>query len=298
MGYPGSGSMEPLESFPGIVHLNVGGCFFTASLQTLRSGDDGSMLSAMFSGRVPVQRDAEGRFFIDRDGSHFRHILNYLRDGSFPVRVGVVERLELEREVRFYGLSSFSDYLRGWDTRADNINASPTNPSPPSAQAGSGSSLPRTDGSSSAGLTQENHPDRLPWVVTAEEVSEGVLNSVLEEWGPGFAKYLRDILVRVGDPRGALSATAASGDSLDAVALLDMQSDILTKTSVELAYRDLASGAWRWSDRKTGVNHVLRAKLLKCRLERLGYRCRVEAILDKNKEPHSYCLQVELPTAI
>jgi len=40
------------------------------------------MLSAMFSGRHNVTKDEDGRYFIDRDGTHFRYILNYLRDGN------------------------------------------------------------------------------------------------------------------------------------------------------------------------------------------------------------------------
>ncbi len=40
------------------------------------------MLAAMFSGRHELQREPDGSFFIDRDGAHFRHILNFLRDGQ------------------------------------------------------------------------------------------------------------------------------------------------------------------------------------------------------------------------
>jgi uracil-DNA glycosylase len=40
------------------------------------------MLAAMFSGRHLNSQDEDGRYFIDRDGTHFRHILNFLRDGE------------------------------------------------------------------------------------------------------------------------------------------------------------------------------------------------------------------------
>lgn len=40
------------------------------------------MLAAMFSGRHVLQKEDDGTIFIDRDGTHFRFILNYLRDGS------------------------------------------------------------------------------------------------------------------------------------------------------------------------------------------------------------------------
>lgn len=56
--------------FPEVIPLNVGGTHFTTRLSTLRRFDD-TMLAAMFSGRHHIPRDAEGRFFIDRDGKYF-----------------------------------------------------------------------------------------------------------------------------------------------------------------------------------------------------------------------------------
>ena len=41
------------------------------------------MLAVMFSGRHSLVREADGSFFLDRDGTHFRYILNFLRDGGF-----------------------------------------------------------------------------------------------------------------------------------------------------------------------------------------------------------------------
>ena len=37
------------------------------------------MLAAMFSGKFEVKPSEDGGFFIDRDGKHFRFILDYLR---------------------------------------------------------------------------------------------------------------------------------------------------------------------------------------------------------------------------
>lgn len=36
-------------------------------------------LFSMFSGRYKILQDRDGRFFLDRDGSMFGHILNFLR---------------------------------------------------------------------------------------------------------------------------------------------------------------------------------------------------------------------------
>ncbi|KAJ7308996.1 hypothetical protein JRQ81_008280 [Phrynocephalus forsythii] len=58
------------QEFPEVVPLNVGGLHFTTRLSTLRRHED-TMLAAMFSGRHYIPTDAEGRYFIDRDGTFF-----------------------------------------------------------------------------------------------------------------------------------------------------------------------------------------------------------------------------------
>ncbi|CAE8618729.1 unnamed protein product, partial [Polarella glacialis] len=86
-----------VSEFPSIVHLNVGGQRLMTTLGTLRS-DPESMLGRMFSGEQPVLRDVDGCFVIDRDGRHFHYILNYLRDGSVPIGISRVDRIDLMRE--------------------------------------------------------------------------------------------------------------------------------------------------------------------------------------------------------
>lgn len=68
--------------FPEVISLNVGGMHFTTRLSTLRRYED-TMLAAMFSGRHYIPRDADGRYFIDRDGTYFGWAaLCYLHDDS------------------------------------------------------------------------------------------------------------------------------------------------------------------------------------------------------------------------
>ena len=62
----------------------------------------GSMLHAMFSGRFDTKPSEDGSYFIDRDGTHFRHILNYLRTGQFTVPDDNILRKELLAEAEFY----------------------------------------------------------------------------------------------------------------------------------------------------------------------------------------------------
>ena len=82
-----------------VVKLSVGGARFQTTLGTLRRFP-GTFLEAMFSGRFPRVTDDEGWHFIDRDGTHFRHILNFLREPShFECEASPGELRELRREV-------------------------------------------------------------------------------------------------------------------------------------------------------------------------------------------------------
>ena len=86
------------EQLPTIVSLNVGGALFTTRLETLRASR-GSMLFTMFSGNYHVDKDSEGRYFIDREGKHFSYILNYLRDPiKFTISVNNIPPVLVEAE--------------------------------------------------------------------------------------------------------------------------------------------------------------------------------------------------------
>jgi len=98
--------------FPKMVKLNVGGHLFSTSLATLTK-DPGSMLHAMFSGRFDAKPSGDGSYFIDRDGTHFRHILNYLRTGQLIVPQDEIIRVELLAEADFYQIEGIVNPLRG-----------------------------------------------------------------------------------------------------------------------------------------------------------------------------------------
>jgi len=89
------------------VLLDVGGCHFSTTIETLTSVPD-SHLGRMFSGRFPVIVNPEdGRVFIDRDGTHFNILLNFLRDPENTV-VKIKEKNDLEElkvEAEYYGLT-------------------------------------------------------------------------------------------------------------------------------------------------------------------------------------------------
>ena len=77
-------------------------------LSTLCKYED-SMLSAMFSGRHQLDCDEEGRYFIDSDGTHFSHILEYLRHDVFPPKEVA---LEVYKEATYYNLHHLADKLQ------------------------------------------------------------------------------------------------------------------------------------------------------------------------------------------
>ena len=61
------------------------------------------MLAAMFSGKYKIDKEDDGRFFIDWDGTHFRYILNFLRDGNAFIPFDDPNFVdELIKEVWFY----------------------------------------------------------------------------------------------------------------------------------------------------------------------------------------------------
>lgn len=92
-----------LDKFKGRVKLNVGGVKYETTLTTLTADGDDSMLGSMFSGRHELHPDDDGEVFIDRDGKHFGHILNVLRDSS--VAVNINDRAALHAELKYHGIS-------------------------------------------------------------------------------------------------------------------------------------------------------------------------------------------------
>eukprot|EP00917_Polyrhabdina_sp_WS-2016_P027779 GHVP01059318.1.p1 GENE.GHVP01059318.1~~GHVP01059318.1.p1 ORF type:complete len:534 (+),score=115.60 GHVP01059318.1:380-1981(+) len=89
------------------VELNVGGAVFSSARQTLCQEKD-SYLEMLLSGNLSVQRDANGRIFIDRDSELFRLILNFLRDPTTPpFPRDAPESIALAKEAEFYGVHFF-----------------------------------------------------------------------------------------------------------------------------------------------------------------------------------------------
>jgi hypothetical protein len=90
----------------GRVELNISGHRFETSVQALRRVPHTSF-DAYFSGRYAQDVCNDGSIFVDRDGEHFGHVLEYMRDGHVSVAVAgarpsVSLLRALKRESGFY----------------------------------------------------------------------------------------------------------------------------------------------------------------------------------------------------
>uniref|UniRef100_A0A4W3GXL7 Potassium channel tetramerization domain containing 14 n=1 Tax=Callorhinchus milii TaxID=7868 RepID=A0A4W3GXL7_CALMI len=92
-------ALTPDCSVSQVVSLNVGGHIYTSTLATLRKFPR-SRLSELVGSPTRHGSDSEGRLFIDRDGTHFRHVLDYLRGLDPPAHLAS----EIYQEAVFYRL--------------------------------------------------------------------------------------------------------------------------------------------------------------------------------------------------
>jgi hypothetical protein len=103
------------EAQDGRVELNIGGYRFETSVQTLRCIPH-TFFDAYFSGRYALDVCHDGSIFVDRDGEHFGHVLEYMRDGvvsaAAPGASPSVSLLRaLKREFGFYCIEVYADYF-------------------------------------------------------------------------------------------------------------------------------------------------------------------------------------------
>jgi hypothetical protein len=101
------------EAQEGRVELNIGGYRFETSVQALRRVPH-TFFDAYFSGRYAQDVCDDGSIFVDRDGEHFGHVLEYMRDGFVSVAApgtypSVSLLRALKREFGFYCIELVSE---------------------------------------------------------------------------------------------------------------------------------------------------------------------------------------------
>ena len=80
-----------------VITLDVGGQHFITSKSTL-SKDPHSLLAHI----VRYDLETDDSTFIDRDGTHFRYILNFLRDGTRVPPSNPDHLKELQKEAEYF----------------------------------------------------------------------------------------------------------------------------------------------------------------------------------------------------
>ena len=86
-----------------IVHLCVGGCYFATRRTTLLES------RSFFAGALRAHAECS-ELFVDRDPTHFRHILNWLR-GVRHVPEDAATQQELMWEADYYCMPDLSAHL-------------------------------------------------------------------------------------------------------------------------------------------------------------------------------------------
>ena len=66
----------------------------------------------MFSGIWKLKPESDGSYFIDRDGTNFRYILNYIRNGELTIPEDTNFVTELLEEAEFYQIEPLIEELK------------------------------------------------------------------------------------------------------------------------------------------------------------------------------------------
>lgn len=110
-----------------VLYLNVGGATIIAVLRRTLTHFEDSMLASRFSGRWDdsLEKDQDGRFFIDQDPNVFVPLVNYLRQQDHKTREDLVvpppcPTADFCSMLEYYGLMSSvypQEWHRVWGTR-------------------------------------------------------------------------------------------------------------------------------------------------------------------------------------
>ncbi|XP_044142575.1 potassium channel regulatory protein [Bufo gargarizans] len=97
-------------SNPEVITLNVGGMNFTTTPSTLLRFPE-SKFAQMLDGSDRDFRIVSGQYFVDRDGTLFSYILDYLRTSQLTLPSDFSDYERLQREAEFYQIPSLAEQL-------------------------------------------------------------------------------------------------------------------------------------------------------------------------------------------
>ena len=96
-----------------IIELNVGGTTYSTTKESLLS-EPNSLFTSKYNqstNSFDFIKDAEGRFFIDRDGKLFQFILDFLRNKKVVLPTDFADRPRLKNEAEFYKLTAMVKFF-------------------------------------------------------------------------------------------------------------------------------------------------------------------------------------------
>ena len=86
-----------------MITFNIGGQIYSTTRLTINENvDSQSFLALIIRNQTTTQLDHNGYYFLDRDGTYFRYILNYFRDKKLILPENFTELKQLCSEAKFY----------------------------------------------------------------------------------------------------------------------------------------------------------------------------------------------------
>lgn len=104
-------SVLPKKLFPEHIELNVGGKLYNTTVTTLTRLPN-NLIERMFTGQSAMSKDSKGRYFIDRDGEIFGHVLNFLRTRTLTLREDFEDLDGLMQEAEYYELNDLKRLIQ------------------------------------------------------------------------------------------------------------------------------------------------------------------------------------------
>ena len=92
-----------------VININVGGVNYTCQRKTFHDYQDNPIFSQVV--RDSGKRAEDGSLVIDRDGTTFRHVLNFMRSKTLTVPDNFDEWDLLLDDARFYGIRALEDAI-------------------------------------------------------------------------------------------------------------------------------------------------------------------------------------------